>query len=282
MKYRHYYFGKPPQVDDLNEVLTLFHHIHHEDGEHEVHHCGGAHADVAYTISHCPCGEHSIDKQSAVGHATDDEELEQVEIEIRFMEKCPDGGWHVESGIENPDEPRAASLSKENAMKRTPKSITYRGAQYVRVGDGKKLSTYEEAWEAVGPGLKRAADDAVQALKEDLPEGFTVEGPDESLSDTNEYMVEVLLPDNYTDEGIGIDFSLKDAADYKDTEPGEEGWGVNVSVSITAYPSGLILSSLTGIPDDAEELKSRIDFVDQPYEVAAVALGALKDELEHE
>ena len=100
MRYRFYSLAKQDQADDTNELLALFHHIHHKDGEHEVHHCGGAHAGVEYTIRHCQCGKHSIDKQVAVGHATDDQALQPTEIEIRFVEQCPGGGWHVESGAE--------------------------------------------------------------------------------------------------------------------------------------------------------------------------------------
>lgn len=86
----------------MDEILSLFHHIHHQDGEHRVHHCGGKHREIDatldYTIEHCLCGKHSIDKEFAVGHATDNN-LKAIEIKIKFLEKCPDGGWHVESGI---------------------------------------------------------------------------------------------------------------------------------------------------------------------------------------
>ena len=40
-----------------DDILGLFHHIHHINGEHKVHHCGGAHIEVDptvnYTIQHC-------------------------------------------------------------------------------------------------------------------------------------------------------------------------------------------------------------------------------------
>lgn len=83
-------------------ILSLFHHIHHtEDGEHEVHHCGGAHVkvdpEVNYTIKHCPCGKHSINKPKALGHATADD-LDLAKVTIQFPERCPNGGWHLESG----------------------------------------------------------------------------------------------------------------------------------------------------------------------------------------
>lgn len=99
MRYKLYSLAKRDQVDDTNELLTLFHHIHHNGGEHEVHHCGGAHTDADYTVLHCKCGKHSIDKQIAIGHATDDKTIDPAEIEIQFAEKCPSGGWHVESGV---------------------------------------------------------------------------------------------------------------------------------------------------------------------------------------
>lgn len=86
----------------MSEILSLFHHIHHTDEAHEVHHCGGAHKEVNpsldYVIKHCTCGKHSISKEVAIGH-TVDKSLELSEIKIKFIEKCPSGGWHVESGI---------------------------------------------------------------------------------------------------------------------------------------------------------------------------------------
>ncbi len=78
------------------DILYLFHHIHHKDGKHEVHHCGNS--KVNYKIKHCSCGKHSIDKETAIGH-TINEDLKLVEVKVRFFEKCPDGGWHVESGV---------------------------------------------------------------------------------------------------------------------------------------------------------------------------------------
>jgi hypothetical protein len=84
------------------EILSLFHHTHHKDGEHKVHHCGGKHREVNskldYTIKHCSCGKHSIDKEIALGHVTN-KFLEAKELDIKFLEKCPKGGWHIESGI---------------------------------------------------------------------------------------------------------------------------------------------------------------------------------------
>lgn len=86
----------------MDEILSLFHHIHHENGEHKVHHCGGKHVEIdpnaCYNIDHCSCGKHSIDKESAIGHATN-ELLMPVEVKIRFTEKCPEGGWHIENGV---------------------------------------------------------------------------------------------------------------------------------------------------------------------------------------
>ena len=85
----------------MQEILSLFHHIHHLEGEHKVHHCGGEHKTidpkVDYTIKHCSCSKHSIDEKTAIGHGTD-ENLNPVETEIEFSEACPEGGWLVESG----------------------------------------------------------------------------------------------------------------------------------------------------------------------------------------
>lgn len=86
----------------MEDILYLFHHIHHNGKNHEVHHCGGDHIKVDpkmdYTIRHCRCEKHSIDKQKAIGHASN-EILSQVEVMVYFREECPDGGWHIESGI---------------------------------------------------------------------------------------------------------------------------------------------------------------------------------------
>lgn len=81
-----------------NNILELFHHIHHKNNRHEVHHCGGKHTGLNYTIKHCSCGKHSIDKEIAIGHATGCD-LKLVEVKIKFTQKCPLGGWHLESGI---------------------------------------------------------------------------------------------------------------------------------------------------------------------------------------
>ena len=85
----------------MKTILYLFHHIHHNKGEHEVHHCGGAHKKINsklnYSIKHCLCGKHSIDKKTAVGHSIDFK-MGEKEIDVEFFEKCPQGGWHIESG----------------------------------------------------------------------------------------------------------------------------------------------------------------------------------------
>lgn len=76
----------------MDKILTLFHHIHHFP-EHEVHHCGGEGHDQPYTIRHCRCGKHRIDTLIATGHDFDNQPQTAA-----FYEKCPEGGWHVESG----------------------------------------------------------------------------------------------------------------------------------------------------------------------------------------
>lgn len=96
---------KIPHMNDpqTNSLLNLFHHIHHEENEHKVHHCGGKHVlvdpTVDYSIHHCSCQKHSIDKQKATGHATD-QYLNSLPIAIEFNELCPEGGWHIESGVQ--------------------------------------------------------------------------------------------------------------------------------------------------------------------------------------
>jgi len=81
----------------MQDILALFHHIHHKNGGHAVHHCGGKHQEINsklnYNIKHCSCGKHKIDKNTAIGHDWD-----MREVTVRFAEKCPDGGWHLESG----------------------------------------------------------------------------------------------------------------------------------------------------------------------------------------
>ena len=83
------------------DIIMLFHHLHHKEGRHVVHHCGGKHRevdpDVDYTIKHCDCGKHKIDKERATGHATGADGL-AFAVKVHFLEACPDGGWHIESG----------------------------------------------------------------------------------------------------------------------------------------------------------------------------------------
>lgn len=80
------------------DLLNLFHHIHHVNGEHIVHHCGGKHVNVNfkldYNIKHCNCNKHCIDKKKAIGH-----DFKFKEVLVEFTEKCLEGGWHLESGI---------------------------------------------------------------------------------------------------------------------------------------------------------------------------------------
>lgn len=82
----------------MKNILDLFHHIHHDSDGHVVHHCGGAHVKINpklnYNIEHCSCGKHRIDKEAAIGH-----DFNMNEVEVIFEEICPTGGWHVESGL---------------------------------------------------------------------------------------------------------------------------------------------------------------------------------------
>ncbi len=79
------------------DFLALFHHIHHDEDGHEVHHCGKAHSKtnqkLDYEIKHCCCGKHCIDKKEAMGH-----DLEFKDVLVEFAEECLEGGWHIESG----------------------------------------------------------------------------------------------------------------------------------------------------------------------------------------
>jgi len=86
----------------MSDIVYLFHHIHHNNGEHKVHHCGGEHAKndpmVDYNIEHCSCKKHRIDKQEVFGHTISEDNLKSKPIKIKFKETCPQGGWHIESG----------------------------------------------------------------------------------------------------------------------------------------------------------------------------------------
>ena len=82
----------------MPQILDYFHLIHHTDGKHEVHHCGGGHKKLDekldYEIEHCSCGKHSINKKEAIGH-----DWNYNEVKFVFDEKCPNSeGWHIESG----------------------------------------------------------------------------------------------------------------------------------------------------------------------------------------
>lgn len=88
---------------ELTNLLFLFHHLHHRaDGTHEIHHCGNDHAAVdplaSYTIHHCACGKHCISVEIAIGHAVDIA-LKSPPVCVTFQECCPEGGWHIESGV---------------------------------------------------------------------------------------------------------------------------------------------------------------------------------------
>jgi hypothetical protein len=78
-------------------MLAWCHHIHHlSNGDHTVHHCGGDHSKAKYTIRHCKCGLHSIDREYIVSieHA-----VNEIEVVLRFTSPCPEGGFHIESAI---------------------------------------------------------------------------------------------------------------------------------------------------------------------------------------
>lgn len=90
-----------PKNNNLTEekidILAFFHHIHHKNDNHEVHHCGGDHIKINpkldYIINHCKCNKHKINVKEAIGHDFAGEELLFI-----FRENCPEGGWHIEGG----------------------------------------------------------------------------------------------------------------------------------------------------------------------------------------
>jgi len=77
----------------MKKVLYLFHHIHHFKKGHEVHHCGEKHKKLDYNLRHCKCKKHNINRKKAYGHDSNNKL-----VKVKFFEKCPEGGWHVESG----------------------------------------------------------------------------------------------------------------------------------------------------------------------------------------
>lgn len=85
----------------MDDILSLFHHIHHQENKHQVHHCGGSHSKINrkldYNIYHCKCQKHCIDKPVAMGHAISTKGA-SLELSIVFYERCPEGGYHIESG----------------------------------------------------------------------------------------------------------------------------------------------------------------------------------------
>jgi len=77
---------------DPNSSLDHFHHGHEDD--RRVDHCGAPHPGMEYTVGHCPCGKHKIDKLTAAGHGA-----RRQEVKFIFPGKCPHGGRHLESGL---------------------------------------------------------------------------------------------------------------------------------------------------------------------------------------
>lgn len=87
------------QLEYHRNPVHYFHHFHLDEDE-KVEHCGGpSHAwmdpRLDYTIVHCACHMHAIDRPVAIGR---DEEL--CETTFRFVERCPYNPkmWHLESG----------------------------------------------------------------------------------------------------------------------------------------------------------------------------------------
>lgn len=70
-------------------ILQYFHKVRHSRKKHEVHHYG---KESGYNVEHCECGKHSCDRELITVPA------EKNIISIKLNERCPYGGWHLESG----------------------------------------------------------------------------------------------------------------------------------------------------------------------------------------
>jgi hypothetical protein len=85
----------------MEDILYLFHHIHHGKDDHAIHHCGEEHkkidSTVNYTITHCSCGKHNIDCETAVGH-TINENIEIIGVIFVLPRNAPmaAGTWKAE------------------------------------------------------------------------------------------------------------------------------------------------------------------------------------------
>lgn len=82
-----------------DEILGLMHHFHHDfNMNHSVHHCGGKHQILDYSvdieIQHCKCRKHRCNKQKSFYHLG---YFIPTYTAILLTEKCPEGGWHLES-----------------------------------------------------------------------------------------------------------------------------------------------------------------------------------------
>ena len=56
----------------MSEILSIFHHIHHKDGKHEVHHCGRKHnrtdSKLNYEINIVIAGSIQLIEKSLKAH----------------------------------------------------------------------------------------------------------------------------------------------------------------------------------------------------------------------
>jgi len=80
------------------DIMSWCHHIHHVGMDsHVVHHCGGDHSGAEYTINHCRCGLHVIDREFIrLGVHS----INEIPIIVRFTSKCPyEDKWHIESAV---------------------------------------------------------------------------------------------------------------------------------------------------------------------------------------
>lgn len=84
------------EVNDI--LLSQFHHTHHENGNHIIHHCGGNHGGIEHTkdykIHHCIHNKHAINKKKITAKL---EQFEHQIVDFIFTEQCKENYYHIEN-----------------------------------------------------------------------------------------------------------------------------------------------------------------------------------------
>lgn len=134
---------------------------------------------------------------------------------------------------------------------------------------------YLEIWNAVCPIMAERMNALVEALREQLPDGFTISRP-QAHTDSDEYKVTADIQTNGL-VAVGMDFLLRDA----DMHEGEDG--VGIALSLTGY-GGLVLGGYfpnNYQPDvwteDLDEAIRRVEGVSIDALVEHIINGALKN-----